>query len=75
MDDRHARLSAYLDARRNREDAWIVRYDESVIAGKSDDACFPYLAGHYAGLLDDVLSLVGENLVRLAIEAANGRAK
>ena len=45
---------------------WVDRYNKDVSDG--DDVSYPYLSGHYQGLLEDVIEVVGDGrLVSLVV--------
>jgi len=49
------RLAKYLDARIRNDYGWLGRYEKEVAGDRID-----WLAGHYSGLIDDILKIIGE---------------
>jgi hypothetical protein len=64
-----ARLHRYLDARRDGDLGWVARYEGEVCPGRGPDATVAWLAGHYQGLLDDLIAIVGDRAASALVAA------
>lgn len=60
-----SRLRKYLEARERGGFGWGANYDSTV----APDGNYAYLAGHYAGLLDDVLRAIGARRFAALLDA------
>lgn len=65
---RYDDLRKYLDARRKGGFGWLARFDQEVCGGGEIDMAVLY--GHRCALLDAVLDLIPERLLREAIDVA-----